>query len=125
MSFLILAISLVFGAAVFVILIGPDAWLIRGLRGDKFGAVVALFSILLCGMLIFFLLHFSLSLLEELPTRASAAADIDSAVEYTQNLSGWDIVTGLLSFCLPILTGYLLSLIYRGVYGAVRRFALR
>ena len=125
MSLLVLAISLVFGVVVFIKLIGPDAWLIKGLRGDQFGAVVALCSILLCGMLIFFLLHLSLSLLEELPIRASAAAEVDSAAEYTQSLPSWDIIVCLLSFCLPILTGYLLSLIYRGVYGAVRRLALR
>lgn len=125
MSFLILGISLIFGVAVFVKLIGSDAWLIRGLRGDKIGAVFVLCSILLCGALIFFLLHFSLSLLEELPARASATAEADSAAEYTARLSGWDIVVCLFSFCLPILTGYLLSLIYRAVYGAVRRLALQ
>jgi len=62
MSFVILGLSLVFGMIVFVKLIGPDAWLIRGLRGDKLGAVVALCSILLCGTLIFLLLRFSLSI---------------------------------------------------------------
>ena len=125
MSFMILALSLVFGAAVFVKLIGPDAWLIRGLRGDKLGAVIALCSILLCGALIFFMLQFSLSLIEELPMEASAASTMDLTPEYTQNLHMWDVIVCLLSFCVPIATGYLLSLIYRGVYRAVRRLALR
>ena len=121
---MILALSLAFGAIVFIKLIGPDAWLIRGLRGDKLGAVVALCSILLCGALIFFLLRFSLSLLQELPMGASAASERNSTPEYTQNLPIWDVIVFLLTFCVPIATGYLLSVIYRGVYRAVRRFAL-
>ena len=125
MSFMILAISLMFGAIVFVRLIGPDAWLIRGLRGDKLGAVIALCSILLCGALIFSFLRFSLSHLQELPIGASAAQNDDLPGSYTQPLRIWDVVFGLLTFCTPIATAYLLSLIYRGIYGAARRLALR
>lgn len=125
MSFVILTLSLAFGAMVFVKLIGPDAWLIRGLRGDKLGAVIALCSILLCGMLIFLLLRFSLTLVEELPIRVSAAAAGDSPPQYAPGLPAWDVLVCLLSFCLPIITGYLLSLLYRGVYEAARRLALR
>jgi len=125
MSFVILALSLAFGAIVFVKLIGPDAWLIKGLRRDKLGAVVAFCSILLCGMLIFLLLRFSLSLVQELPIGVSAAAADDSSPEYAQRLQAWDGLVCLMSFCLPIITGYLLGLVYRGVYGAVTRLALR
>jgi len=125
MSFIILGLSLAFGMIVFVKLIGPDAWLIRGLRGDKLGAVVALCSILLCGTLIFLLLQFSLSMVQELPTAVSAAAARDSSPEYAQHLQAWDVLVCLASFCIPILTGYLLSLLYRGVYRAVTRLALR
>ena len=124
---MILALSLAIGAIVFVKLIGPDAWLIRGIRGDKLGAVVALCSILLCGALVFFLLRFSVSLLEDMPMGASASAASGKNLmpENTQNLNMWDVIVCLLSFCVPIATGYLLSLIYRGVYRAVRRLALR
>lgn len=125
MSLMILAISLMFGAIVFVKLIGPDAWLIRGIRGDKLGAVIALCSILLCGAAIFFLLRFSLSHLQALPIGASAAQNDDLPVNYTQPLRIWDVVFGLLTFCTPIATAYLLSLIYRGIYEAARRLALR
>ena len=125
MSFVILALSLAFGAIVFVKLIGSDAWLIRGLRGDKLGAVVALCSILLCGMLIFLLLRFSLSLVQELPIGVSEAVAGDSSPQYAQRLHAWDGLVCLVSFCLPIITGYLLSLLYRGIYEAVRRLSLR
>lgn len=119
---MILSISLAFGAIVFIRLIGPDAWLIRGLRGDKLGAVVALCSILMCGAAIFFLLRFSL---EQLPIGASAASGSDPSPEYGADLHIWDIISDLLAFCIPIATGCLLSIIYRGVYCAVQRFALR
>jgi hypothetical protein len=122
---MIFALSLAFGAVIFVRLIGPDAWLIRGLRGDKLGAIIALCSILLCGALIFFLLQFSLSFIGELPMGASAAPKEDFVSEYTQHLNIWDVIVCLLSFCVPIATGYLLSLIYRGIYRAVRRLAIR
>ncbi|MHC4742679.1 MAG: hypothetical protein ACYS8Z_12245 [Planctomycetota bacterium] len=122
---MILAISLAFGSIVFVRLIGSDSWLIRGLRCDKLGAIIALCSILLCGALIFFLLRFSLSHLQELPLGASAASEGDLAADYTQNLRIWDVILGLLTFCTPIVTAYLLSLIYRGICEAVRRLALR
>jgi len=110
---------------VFVMLIGPEAWLIRGLRGDKLGAVVALCSIVLCGALILLLLRFSLSMVLELPIAVSAAAARDSSPEYAQRLQVWDIFVYLASFCLPILTGYVLSLLYRAVYRTVTRIALR
>jgi len=125
MSFMILALSLAFGAMVFVRLIGSDTWLIKGLRGDKLGAIVALCSILLCGAVIFFLLRFSLSLLQELPAGASAASDTELTPEYAQHFHIWDVVLGLLTFCTPIATAYLLSLIYKGIYQAVRRLAIR
>lgn len=125
MSFVILGLSLAFGMVVFVKLIGPDAWLIRGLRGDKLGAVVALCSILLCGALILLLLRLSLSAIQELPTAVSAAATGDSPLQYAKRLQVWDVFANLASFCLPILTGYLLSLLYRGVYRTITRIALR
>ena len=125
MSLIILGLSLAFGMIVFVKLIGPDAWLIRGLRGDKLGAVVALCSIVLCGALILLLLRFSLSMVLELPIAVSAAAARDSSPEYAQRLQVWDIFVYLASFCLPILTGYVLSLLYRAVYRTVTRIALR
>jgi hypothetical protein len=122
---MIFALSLAFGAVIFVRLIGPDAWLIRGLRGDKLGAIIALCSILLCGALIFFLLQFSLSFIGELPIGASAASNGDFVPEYSRRLNMWNVIVGLLSFCVPLATGCLLSLIYRGVYRAVRRLAIR
>jgi len=124
-SFVILGLSLAFGVIVFVKMIGPDAWLIRGLRGDKLGAVVALCSILLCGALILLLLQFSLSVVKELPIAVSAAAPRNSSPEYAQRPQAWDVLICLASFCIPIATGYLLSLLYRGVYRAVTRLALR
>ncbi|MBN2136546.1 MAG: hypothetical protein JW720_01945 [Sedimentisphaerales bacterium] len=125
MSLLIFALSLAFGVVVFVRLIGPDAWLIKGLRSDKIGAVVAFCSILVCGVAIFLLLQLSLSVLPTLVKEASAATDNDSAVEYRQGIQVWDVFACILSFCVPILTGYLLSVLYRGIYGAVRKLALR
>ena len=125
MSIVILAISLVFGGIVFVKLIGSDAWLIKGLRGDKLGAVMALCSILLCGMLIFLLLRLSLSVIEDLSTGVSTAGAGDSSGQYGQRLQIWGVLVYLVSFCLPIITAYLLSVLYRVVYGAVRLLAVR
>jgi hypothetical protein len=125
MSLLLLVFSLVFGAIIFVKLIGPDSWLIKGLRGDKIGAVVAFCTIILCGAVIFFSLRFSLSLLPDLLTGAWAGPDNRVNVEYAQKANVLDGIVCFLSFCVPILTGYLLSLLYRGVYGVVKRFALR
>lgn len=125
MSLLFFVLSLVFGAVIFVKLIGPDSWLIKGLRGDKIGAVVAFCTIILCGAVIFFSLRFSLSLLPDLLTGALAGTDNRVNVEYAQKANVWDGIVCFLSFCVPILTGYLLSLLYRGVYGVAKRFALR
>jgi hypothetical protein len=125
MSLLLFVFSLVFGVIIFVKLIGPDSWLIRGLRGDKIGAVVAFCTIILCGGVIFFSLRFSLSLLPNLLTGALAGPDNRVNVEYAQKANVWDGIECFLSFCVPILTCYLLSLLYRGVYRVVKRFALR
>ena len=125
MSLLLFVFSLVLGAIIFVKLIGPDSWLIRGLRGDKIGAVVAFCTIILCGAVIFFSLRFSLSLLPNLLSGALAGPDNSVKVEYAQKANVWDGIVCVLSFCVPILTGYLLSLLYRGVYQVVKRFALR
>lgn len=125
MSLLFFVLSLVFGAIIFVKFIGPDSWLIRGLRGDKIGAVIAFCTIILCGTVIFFSLRFSLSLLPDLLTGALAGPDNRVNVEYAQKANVWDGIVCFLSFCVPILTGYLLSLLYRGVYGVAKRFALR
>jgi amino acid transporter len=125
MSALLFVFSLVLGAIIFVKLIGPDSWLIEGLRGDKIGAVVAFCTIILCGAVIFFSLRFSLSLLPNLLTGALAEPDNRVNVEYAQKANVWHGVVYFLSFCVPILTGYLLSLLYRGVYRVVKRFALR
>jgi hypothetical protein len=125
MSLLFFVLSLVFGAIIFVKFIGPDSWLIRGLRGDKIGAVIAFCTIILCGAVIFFSLRFSLSLLPDLLTGALAGPDNRVNVEYAQKANVWDGIVCFLSFCVPILTGYLLSLLYRGVYGVAKRFALR
>lgn len=127
MSLLLFALSMIFGALLFVKLIGPDAWLIRGLRGDKIGAVLAFCTIIPCGILIFLLLRFSLSLLPGLITGTSpaAAADTNSTTEYAEKVQVCHIAVCLMSFCVPIVTGYLLSLLYRAVYGIVRRLAFR
>lgn len=125
MSLLLFVFSLIFGAIIFVKLIGLDSWLIKGLRGDKIGAVVAFCTIILCGAVIFFSLRFSLSLLPNLLTGALAGPDSRVNVEYVQKADVWDGIVCFLSFCVPILTGYLLSLLYRGVYQVVKRFALR
>lgn len=125
MSLLLLVFSLVFGAIIFVKLIGPDSWLIKGLRDDKIGAVVAFCTIILCGAVIFFSLRFSLSLLPDLLTDALSGPDNRLKAEYAQKANMWDGIVWLVSFGIPILTCYLLSLLYRGVYRVVKRFALR
>jgi hypothetical protein len=125
MSLLLFVLSLVLGAIIFVKLIGPDSWLIKGLRGDKIGAVVAFCTIILCGAVIFFSLRFSLSLLPDLLTGALAGPDNRVNVEYAQKANVLDGIVCFLSFCVPILTGYLLSLLYRGVYLVVKRLAWR
>jgi len=125
MSLLLFVFSLLFGAVIFVKLIGSDSWLIKGLRGDKIGAVVAFCTIILCGAVIFFSLRFSLSFLPNLLTDALAGPDNRVKVEYAQTANMWDAIVWFLSLCVPILTGYLLSLLYRGVYRVVKRFALR
>ena len=118
-------ISLGFGAMVFVRLIGPDAWLIKGLRGDRPGAIVAFCTIVLCGVVIFLGLRFSLSLLPDLLSSRRAGVEPDSAAEYAYGAQVVNGIVWLLSLCVPILTGYLLGVLYRSVYRICRRLALR
>ena len=119
------ALSLTLGAVIFARLIGPDAWLIKGLRGDKPGAVVAFCSTVLCGALIFLLLRSSVSLLPHLIRRAYGVTEADLAAEYPQQLQIWDAIVCLVAFCVPIVTGYMLSVLYRGISGLVKRLKLR
>src|SRR4030042_3386198 len=99
MSLLLFVLSLVFGTVIFVKLIGPDSWLINGLRGDKIGAVVAFCTIILCGAVIFFYLRFSLSLIPDLLTGALAGPDNRVEVEYAQKANVWDGIVCFLFFC--------------------------
>ena len=125
MSLLISALSLALGAIVFIKLIGPDAWLIRGLKSDSLGAVVVFCSILACGILMFLLLRFSVYLLPNPAQGDSAVNAEDLTTGYAQGAQVWDAFVCLMSFCIPILTGYLLSVVYRGAYRVVKRFAPR
>jgi len=86
--------------------------------------VLAFCSIALSGVVIFLLLRFSISLLAGMLNGAAHGSETDLRVDYPRQIDVLNGLVCLMSFCLPILTGYLLSLLYKGIYKVIRHFAV-
>jgi len=117
----LLVLSVILGAFVFVRLIGPDAWLIKGLRGDQPAAVVAFCSLVVCGGLIFCGLRFSLSSASALFEGVVWGTTAESPVERGRSMEIWNAMAWFLSLCVPVLTALVLSTAYRWVDRVLRR----
>jgi len=129
MAILLLALfplSVAIGMAIFIRRLGPDAWLIRGLKDDSMAAVVVMCLLIVGAISLVFALRCSLSFI---PTSSAAAVGTTefgpsqaiAAAENSQAGSVLPIVRWLLLLCIPIVSGYLLSVLYRPVDWMARR----
>jgi len=125
MAILLLALfplSVAIGMAIFIRRLGPDAWLIRGLKDDSMAAVVVMCLLIVGAISLVFALRCSLSFI---PTSSAAAVGTtefgpSQAIAAAEG-SVLPIVRWLLLLCIPIVSGYLLSVLYRPVDWMARR----
>ncbi len=137
MLFIVLfSVSVAAGAVLFVRLLGPDDWLVKGLREDKGSAVVVTCCVVVCAVLLMISLIFFLRVIPSLlayvlylpfwqPLLAAAIAGSDSEVPtgHARESLVWNVVHWFLSLCIPIVSGYLLHLLYSAGYRVFRRFS--
>ena len=117
-----LVLSLVLGGIVFVVLLGRDAWLIKGLRRDDATAIVVACVLLVVGLALFAVLR---AVLTKIPhTLAGVLAPVSqwspdavhtSATTPFAEAAGW-----FLGLCAPVLASFLLYGIYRAGCWVVR-----
>ena len=124
MLLFLLLLSIAVGVILFVKLLGPDAWLIKGLMEDKIGAIVGICLVVVSAILLSILLRFFLLNIPVLLAASSVGPDKDSIREYAQQTYAWDIVVRLLILCIPIVTAYLLYQLYRATNWVIRKFVL-
>lgn len=106
-------VSVVAGLIVFVSRLGPDDWLLKGLRDDKIAPVVVMCLLVILGILLFFSLIFLLRVISGTIAIAFARAVLGMPVEEGQRIPTWDVVNGLLLLGAPVVSGYLLYLLYQ------------
>jgi len=116
--------SVACGVLLFVRLTGSDAWLTKGLRDDKFGAIVVMCTLIVCAILLFILLRASLSPIMVSLAAASKTPDNDFPRENVQEAFAGGIVYWLLLLCIPIISGYLLYWLYRTVHWVIKKSLL-
>lgn len=118
-------LSVTVGVVLFVGLLGHDAWLIKGLKEDRVGAIIATCFVVVCAILLVILLRFLLHLIPDLFATASTGANRHLPAESTKVVPVWDIILWFLFFCTPILSGFLLYVLYRTMHSVIKKFALR
>lgn len=123
MFYVLFSLSVAVGAVLFIRLLGPDAWLVKGLREDKVSAVVVTCFVVVCAVLLIISLVFLLRIIPSLWAPAIAAADNDMQTEHLHESLVWNVVHWFLSLCIPILSGYLLYLLYSMVYRVLHHFS--
>jgi hypothetical protein len=114
-------LSVVCGAFLFARLISFDAWLTKGLREDKIGAVIVVCFLGVCAFVLLTLLYVFLPLIPASLTAAFAVPDKDLTGENTQGTLVEDIIRWFLLLCIPILSAYLLYLLYRTVHWVIKK----
>ena len=107
-------LSVAAGAVLFIRLLGPDDWLVKGLREDRGSAVVVTCCVVLCAVLLIILLFLFLRVIPSLWTPAVAGTDMPT--EHSHEFRVWNIVHWFLCLCIPIISGYLLYLLYSAGY---------
>ena len=112
------------GVLLFVRLTGSDAWLTKGLREDKFSAVVVMCTLIVCAILLFILFRASLSPIMVSLAAASRTPDSDLPAENVQDTFTGGIIYWLLLLCVPILSAYLLHWLYRSVHWVIKKSLL-
>ncbi len=113
MSSVLFLISVTCGAILFFKLTGPDTWLVKGLREDRIGAVIATCFLGICAILLLALLYVLLPLIPASLAAAFTGPEKDLSQEDTDESFLGDITRWILLLGVPILAGYLLHWIYR------------
>lgn len=121
MFFVLFLLSVACGALLFVRLASSDAWLTKGLREDRIGAVIVTCFLGVCAIVLLTLLYVFLPLLPASLAAALAGPDKGLAGEDTQETFVGDIIRWFLLLCIPILSAYLLYWLYRTVHWVIKK----
>jgi hypothetical protein len=114
-------LSVICGAFLFTSLASSDAWLAKGLREDKIGAVIVACFLGVCAIALLTLLYVFLPLIPASLTAALAGPDKNLPGEGAQETIVVDIIRWFLLLCIPILSAYLLYLLYRAVHWVIKK----
>jgi len=114
-------LSITCGALLFVKLTSSDAWLAKGIKEDRIGAVVVACFLGVCAIALLILLYVLLPLIPASLAAAFAGPDKTFPGEDTHEAVVGDIISWLLLLCIPILSAYLLYLLYRTVHWIIKK----
>lgn len=115
-------LSIACGALLFVKLASSDAWLAKGIKEDRVGAVVVACFLGVCAVALLIFLYMFLPLLPASLAEAFAApSKTFPAAEDTHEAFVEDIIRWFLLLCIPILSAYLLYLFYRAVHWVIKK----
>lgn len=123
MFYILFLLSLVCGAFLFAKLTSSDVWLTKGLREDRIGAVIVACVLGACAIVLLTSLYVLLPLIPASLSTALAVPNKDSAGGDTQETLVMDIIGWLLLLCIPIISAYLLFLLYRTVHWVIKKSA--
>jgi hypothetical protein len=113
--------SVACGILVFLRLTGCGAWLTKGLREDKIGAVIATCIFITLTIILFILLRNSLPTVLASFAETQMDPDENLLVGDTPQVIAGKIIYWLSILCVPILLGFLLCWVYRVVRWIVRK----
>jgi len=124
MFFVLFLLSVACGVLVFVRLAGSDAWLAKGLREDRIGAVAVTCLLGVCAIALLILLYVLLPLIPASLAAAFAGPDKNLPGKDMHETVVGDIFRWLLLLCIPILSAYLLYWLYLAVHWVIKKSAL-
>jgi hypothetical protein len=115
-------LSITCGALLFVKLASSDAWLTKGIKEDRIGAVVVACFLGVCAIALLIFLYMFLPLLPASIAEAFAGPDKTfPGTDETHEAFVGDIINWFLLLCIPILSAYLLYLLYRTVHWVIKK----
>jgi uncharacterized membrane protein len=115
-------LSITCGALLFVKLASSDAWLAKGIKEDRIGAVIVACFLGICAIALLTLLYMFLPRIPASLAEAFAApSKTFPAAEETHEAFVGDIISWFLLLCIPILSAYLLYWLYRTVHWVIKK----
>jgi uncharacterized membrane protein len=115
-------LSITCGALLFVKLASSDVWLAKGIKEDRIGAVIVACFLGVCAIALLILLYMLLPLIPASLAEAFAGpGKTFPGAEDTHEAFVGDIISWLLLLCIPILSAYLLYLLYRTVHWVIKK----